>query len=1543
MDPLPLILYLCAVLAPSHGFSVDVEGPITFQEEVEGFGQSLLQFGNARVGGLIVGASLQTGNVNETGKVYKCDPGSRRCQEISTQRPLDAMYMSLSLSLAAQGSQFLVCGPMVHRACGENMYVSHYCFPLQQSFSQLQPILDTQLECPKQVTDIALLVDGSGSIAPVDFGKMKTFLAEIMKHFDSTDTQFALMQYSNKFELHFDFMEYRKSRDPNHLLQGVEQLHGTTYTATAIRKVVRELFTSGRGARDEATKVLIVITDGEKYNDPLSYSDAIPEAERAGIIRYAIGVGQAFSSAAAQRELQEIASEPRNEHVFRVDNFDALQGIQSQLQEKIFTFKGPPDAMNMSLGLSLAAQDSEFQQSFSQLQHILDTQPECPKHVADIALLIDGSGSIAPVDFGKMKTFLSEIMKHFRNTNTQFALMQYSHRFREHFNFLQYRTSRDPDRLLSSVVQLTGATHTATAIRKVVQELFTSWKGARDEATKVLIVITDGEKTGDPLSYSDVIPEAERAGIIRYAIGVGDAFSSAAAQRELQEIASKLSNEHVFRVDNFDALQGIQSQLQEKIFTFKGPPDAMDMSLHLSVAARGSEFLQSFWQLQRILDTQPECPKHVTDIALLIDGSGSIAREDFEKMKTFLSEIMKRFRSTDTQFALMQYSHRFREHFDFLQYRRSRDPDRLLRSVVQLTGATHTATAIRKVVRELFTSGKGARDEATKVLIVITDGEKTGDPLSYSDAVPEAERAGIIRYAIGVGQVFSSAAAQQELQEIASQPSNEHVFRVDNFDALQGIQSQLQEKFFAFKGYSSQVITANGQTTYMVGVPLCQDTGKVLLFSRDTKGGEWTPGSELLGEQNGSYFGSTLCAVDLDRDGNTDLVLIGAPLYHTPLNGGRVYICPINLPGTTMICTKTLHGQTGEVSGRFGASMSEIGDISGDGQMDVAIGAPMEDDNHGALYIFHGEKGGVSPQYKQRIVGSQFPSRLHYFGRAVSGGTDLTGDGLPDIAVGAQGQVLLLRSRPVLRVGVSISFQPPTIPTSAFDCQGQEQLNTEASRAEVCFTVTKSTMDSLGDRIYSTIQYSLALDPGRTKIRVAFDATGPVLSRELRLGIEKKCETYRIMLPLCPEDILTPITLRFNYTLTGEPITAAGGLRPILSEDSALVSAGSLPFQKDCGADGRCDDQLAVSFNFSGLSTLVVGVTPELNTTVSIQNHGENSYNTRVRFFYPAALSYRRVLLLQSNRRAMTIKCSSAEGSEEQSQRNSICQINHPIFWSGAEVIFVATFYVSSEADLGDRLQITATASSDNGGPITERMILRTELPVKYGIFIILTSLEESTKYVNFSTKEAGTSVPVTHGYEVKNLQQRSVPISVTFQFPVELSGVRVWDASEVVPSKPQLAQCASEAETPGSKDFVKQMSERPLLDCSVATCKKIRCRITSLEMQQPLEFMIKGNVSFQWVSQTQQQKVSLVSEARIEYEEKKYTQKEGFIQRQMQTMVESYKVYNYLPIIVGSSVGGLVLLALITAALYKPCARRTWQPGVVSRKECASLNLHLI
>ena len=55
--------------------------------------------------------------------------------------------------------------------------------------------------------------------------------------------------------------------------------------------------------------------------------------------------------------------------------------------------------------------------------------------------------------------------------------------------------------------------------------------------------------------------------------------------------------------------------------------------------------------------------------------------------------------------------------------------------------------------RELFHSKSGARENALKILVVITDGEKFGDPLGYEDVIPEADRKGVIRYVIGVGNV----------------------------------------------------------------------------------------------------------------------------------------------------------------------------------------------------------------------------------------------------------------------------------------------------------------------------------------------------------------------------------------------------------------------------------------------------------------------------------------------------------------------------------------------------------------------------------------------------------------------------------------------------------------------------------------------------------------------------------------------------------------------------------------------------------------------
>ena len=51
-------------------------------------------------------------------------------------------------------------------------------------------------------------------------------------------------------------------------------------------------------------------------------------------------MGRAFGNSRAQEELRTIASLPSDDHVFRVDNFEALGKIRENLQNKIFSIEG---------------------------------------------------------------------------------------------------------------------------------------------------------------------------------------------------------------------------------------------------------------------------------------------------------------------------------------------------------------------------------------------------------------------------------------------------------------------------------------------------------------------------------------------------------------------------------------------------------------------------------------------------------------------------------------------------------------------------------------------------------------------------------------------------------------------------------------------------------------------------------------------------------------------------------------------------------------------------------------------------------------------------------------------------------------------------------------------------------------------------------------------------------------------------------------------------------------------------------------------------
>ncbi len=144
----------------------------------------------------------------------------------------------------------------------------------------------------------------------------------------------------------------------------------------------------------------------------------------------------------------------------------------------------------------------------------------------------------------------------------------------------------------------------------------------------------------------------------------------------------------------------------------------------------------------------------------------------------------------------------------------------------------------------------------------------------------------------------------------------------------------------------------------------------------------------LAGDQMGySIDGGS----DLDGDGINDLVV---GLYGDDSNGlgcGAVqtYSC------ATFSLIWSASGDS--ASDHMGASVSFMGDITGDGISEVVAGAPEDDNlvtNGGSIRVFDGATGTIlgTVDDQQATV---------YLGTAVSGCADLTGDGVPDFLGGA--------------------------------------------------------------------------------------------------------------------------------------------------------------------------------------------------------------------------------------------------------------------------------------------------------------------------------------------------------------------------------------------------------------------------------------------------------------------------------------------------------------------------------------------------------------
>ncbi|XP_020284069.1 integrin alpha-PS4-like [Pseudomyrmex gracilis] len=417
------------------------------------------------------------------------------------------------------------------------------------------------------------------------------------------------------------------------------------------------------------------------------------------------------------------------------------------------------------------------------------------------------------------------------------------------------------------------------------------------------------------------------------------------------------------------------------------------------------------------------------------------------------------------------------------------------------------------------------------------------------------------------------------------------------------------QRMFGYFGYA---ITAGDyfyeqDNWYASSAPRNADMFGTVLIFRYTNN-IMTVKKTIFGKQFGEYFGAALTSCDVNNDGRDELI-VGASQWskNNGMDEGRVYVFTVSHKNDFEEM-QTIEGEI--VGGRFGSTVVCLGDIDYDGYGDIAVGAPYEEENGGAVYVFNGNIDGVSRKYSQRLVGSEFSPTMRGFGIAISEPRDINRDNYLDIAVGAfmSDETVLLKSVPVVTVNVTLAYL--------------QKINLMKNGTNFRINISMSY-----DGLYvpDTLQITAILKIDQQYGRAVYrdqktDGLHTYKMSHRLLKHTKHWSPLVIDLGENIQNVIDPLEISVSVQLQDD-LQASNKSSPCVScvainkSRSKLEDVIRLLFAVDCGQDDVCMSNLNVALSTDSPSGNIIGAESVITLQIHARNRGEPAYQTRVHVF----------------------------------------------------------------------------------------------------------------------------------------------------------------------------------------------------------------------------------------------------------------------------------------------------------------------------------------